>query len=161
MATGDVFAVIEQADGSVKRTHILEHGEIYANANVTIQGLTAATPAVITAFNANGASRDIVPDHTTNRLTIIDPGDYKLDYTLSFEGDTNITYTIQILKNGTTQLLDSLCKVKTGNSDVVTVAHSGIDALVATDYLQIEITPDGNSAGFLVLEANFNAMMIN
>lgn len=154
MATGDLFLVQEQADGTFKRVQLQRNfAEIYTNANTTTQALTASTADILTNWTANGEANGLTPSYSTDRITVSNDGKYFLAFSLSFEGNTGVTYEFAFKINGTTVKPNGVIERKTGNGDVGRASCTAVLALSSNDYIQIEVTPDSNSANFTVREA--------
>jgi hypothetical protein len=74
-------------------------GGIGAIDNAVTETTTDATPRTIAAFDANGLSNRVTPDHATNDLTITEAGTYDIQGHVSFEGTLSKTFKVQVYVN--------------------------------------------------------------
>jgi len=70
------------------------YGNIYVTAGATGQALTTNNPALLTAFATNGISLNTTPDHTSDRITVTNAGDYRVtgSFTFQLANNTNIRF---------------------------------------------------------------------
>ena len=74
--------------------------EVYYGGLELTDGSTAqtgvdATPAVMTGWAANSDANDVVPDHTTDTITITTAGVYYINAQVSFSGTVNAQITAE------------------------------------------------------------------
>lgn len=90
-ADGDVLYIVDDPGGSPLPRKITyqdivrrAYGEIYVNGGAVAQAITADTYTKVTAFVANGESKNTTASHTNDKITLTDAGVYMLHLNASF-----------------------------------------------------------------------------
>lgn len=123
------------------------YGVMSCQIGVTGESVVDATPRKVAAWNVDGVANGTTVDSTTgNDITIVTPGVYKVDVSISFTGTSSKTYQLEIYKNGLTTGFAVDRKLGT-SGDVGSASIHGIMACVATDTIEVyQSTSDGGSA---------------
>jgi len=120
------------------------YAEIYLNSPTTQLGITA-TPATLTLFDTDGINSNATPDQANNRITIVEDGDYDIDFSISFSGGNNITYTLVIAVNGVAQNNGKLQRKLGTGGDVGSGSFSCLLSLTAGQHLTVLISSTTNT----------------
>jgi hypothetical protein len=126
------------------------YGAILVTDGVTGQ-TPGTTPVKLTAFTTNGLARNVVPDHTNDRLTIgaNGAGDYLIIFQSSFSGSNNATFELEFYLNQVATGYKTSRKLGSAG-DVGSASLIGLGSLVDGD--EIEIFVDGGAGESLTVE---------
>ena len=153
VAATDILYVVDDPGGtpiSKKATvdNVYLASQAYGNILVTggsaAQSLTAATPAKLTLFTADGPSLNTTPAHASDQITVSSDGVYKIEAQFSMTCDTNSTvFQFYAAVGGVSQNIGVHRKVGTG-ADVGSASFVGHLSLSASDVITINVEADKN-----------------
>ncbi len=134
------------------------YGEIYAfdaALTHTISGTGIGNKVQVTAFNANGHSHRLTPDHTSDDITMDIAGDYMCTVSINIEsvaGGAQTAGTAVYKNNGATLFpnLHMHRKLSGGGGDLGAVTMNGVIALVAGDTIEVWIW--NNTTGDIIVD---------
>ncbi len=121
------------------------YGDLYVSGGVTAQSLTAATPAKMTMFTADGPASNTTPAHASDQITVDIAGVYKIAAHFSMTSSVNnvvVDFTVAI--GGVAQTIKTSRKIGTG-TDVGATGLIGHLSLSASDIVTIIVESDGNT----------------
>jgi len=118
------------------------YGGIKIENNSTGQVLVATTPEILTEWTANGIADGFTPDFANDKITVLNAGDYSVDFHASIDGITGATFHFHLYKNGSD--IGPACKIKTANTDSQSSSFGDQLTLAANDVLTIWIESDAN-----------------
>lgn len=129
---------------------VTAHGAIYVDDGAATQAFTAATPAKLTLFAANGPSNGTTPDHTNDQITVLSAGVWKIDAQFSITSTiNNVVFSFDAAVGGASQWPSCQRKVGTG-ADVGSCSFVGTLSLSANDIVTVIVTTDQNTTMTLV-----------
>ena len=154
VAVDDLLYIIDDPGGtpiSKKATvdNVYLASQAYGNILVTggsaAQSLTAATPAKLALFTADGPSLNTTPAHASDQITVDVAGVYRIAAQFSMTSDgTNVTFQFYIAVGGVSQNIGCHRLVSTG-SDVGSASLTGHLSLSAADVVTINVEADKNN----------------
>jgi hypothetical protein len=105
-----------------------------------IAELIANVPTPLISWGVNGLARGtIAPEYDKGRIVVNSPGDYRVEYFMSFESDDGSSILItQILRNGVATHIGSDKGVNDAASEDVVAAADHL-ALDAGDYISLSL----------------------
>lgn len=120
------------------------YGNIYVTAGAAGQALTAATPALLTAFTTNGISLNTTPDHTNDRITVTNAGDYRVagSFTFQLANNTNIRFFAAV--GGVASVIGCATRSK-DNGQPFNCGFNGLLTLGAGAVVTVLATASGNA----------------
>lgn len=117
------------------------YGAIYVNDGATAQNFTAATPAKLTGFAANGISSGMTPDEADDELVIGVDGDHMFACSLAMTAQASAIVKAQFRKNGTA-VTGARTQGKADATGKLTLSWSFPFAAVATDSITVWLESD-------------------
>ncbi len=118
------------------------YGGIKTENNATGQVLVATVPEILTEWTGNGISDGVTPAFASDQVTVLNPGDYSVDFHVSVEGITGATLHFHLYKNGSDA--GPACKIKTANNDTQASSFGDQLTLAANDILTVWVESDAN-----------------
>ena len=123
------------------------YGEIYAfdaALTHTISGMGIGNKVQVTAFNANGHSHRLTPNHSSDDITMDIAGDYMCTVSMNIESVAGGAQTVgtAVYKNNGATLFSNLHmhrKLSGGGGDLGAVSLNGIIDLVVNDTVEVWI----------------------
>jgi hypothetical protein len=133
---------------------------------ITISGTGTANKVQVTAFNANDPSNLTTPNHTTDDITIIKTGVYRVTCFISSESVGGLGYKVGYgiwKNNGATQLtnLHSHRDFATGaGGEHGSVALGGHVSLTVGDTIELWVWNDTNTANVIIDDVTLSLEMV-
>ena len=129
----------------------------------TVDGSTpfavSGTPVKLTTFDTNGTANGLVPDHTTDNITIDIDGIYFVSCNISFSGTLSRTFELHLRVDGVERDEGIHRKLGTGG-DVGSTGFSGVVSLSAGVALTVFAdSPDGGTS-MTPIDGQFTAHQI-
>ncbi len=122
------------------------YGELKITAGVTAQGSIDTTPQKLTAWNGNGASSQMTPDHTTDDITVERDGAYKLVFDLIVTAPSaNTTYFFEVYLDAVATGIIGAAIVDAGLPDPFAVQAHGFVAAAHGQKLALFVYVDSGS----------------
>jgi hypothetical protein len=153
----------------MNRVVVIEEDQMYASIYVTggvaAQGSIGTTPAKLTAFDTNGNSNGITPDHSDDDLTVIVAGEYEVLVNLSFTGTASAEWIFEIYKNDVATGIRGGPIPTNATPDPTHISFGGGRTinLVANDVLTVYVESDDGGGGdsITVVEGAFSLKSIS
>ncbi len=146
---------IPRGDTGASGTSTPAYANLYSTSQAIVN-LTAATATAITL--ATIGVNNNVDTATANKLTITNPGDYKIEYFLSGSPSANSTLTLDVRKNGTAIDGSSISASATAN-EAIPLQGTILTTLNANDIIELDVassvtanfTPSDNTNAYLII----------
>ncbi|MHA2264892.1 MAG: hypothetical protein ACXAEN_21065, partial [Candidatus Thorarchaeota archaeon] len=119
---------------------------IYA-ADATGTQTIGTTPVQISGFTDNGSYSDLVPDHTTDTITVGTPGNYFIGFQTSFVGTASTVYKFHLRVNDL-EISGASCQRAVGGSDIGSASFVFTTGLSTSDTLSVYIEADAASRAY-------------
>jgi len=156
--TTDIVPIVSDPGGSpvTKKATIANiflarvgYGDLYVTGGSATQALTAATPAKLALFAADGPSANSTPAHAADSITVGLSGVWGISFQASMTASVNNTVlTFALALGGVAQAIKCQRKIGTG-ADVGSCSFTGHLSLTAADVLTVIVT--SSVSGNLVL----------
>lgn len=125
----------------------------------TAQGSINATPAKVTTWDTNGAANGLIPDHTTDDITVDVSGVYFVECDISFSGSGNSTFQVHLRVDGVEADEGFHRKIGSGG-DTGSAGFHGIVSLTAAEVLTVYIESQDGGTTITPSDAQFSAHQI-
>jgi hypothetical protein len=146
----------------------LPYGEIYAydsNTTITITASGIANKVQVTAFDTNGASNQMTPDHTNDHITVTKAGVYLCTVSISAESVGGAAYEIgfSVFKNnGATQFqnLHVHRNLSGAGGDTGSLSMTGLITLAANDTVEVWTYNETNTSNIIVDDITLSLVQV-
>lgn len=146
----------------------LPYAEIFCyevGTTITISGTGVANKVQVTAFDTNGVSNQMTPDHTNDHITVDKAGTYLITASISMTSTGGTAYVMDFAvwkNNGATELTNMHAhrSLSGGGGDTGSMSLSGIATLSASDTLEMWCYNATNTNNIIIESATLSAVMI-
>jgi hypothetical protein len=146
----------------------LPYAEIYAynsNTTITISGTGIANKVQVTAFDTNGVSNLMTPDHTNDHITVSEAGVYLCNISISAESAGGAAYEVGFAvykNNGATQFpnLHVHRNLSGAGGDTGSMSMTGLITLAANDTVEVWVYNETNTSNVIVDDITMNLVMV-
>ena len=143
-------------------------GEIYAynvGTTIAIAGTGIANKVQVTAFDTDGVSNLMTPDHTNDHITIVKTGTYLVTVSTHAESTGGTAYTMGLIvcKNNGATLLTNLHAHRSlsgGGGDTGSISISGLVSLTAADTIEVWCYNDTNTNDIIIDDMTLSITMV-
>jgi hypothetical protein len=141
-------------------------GEVWVKDNTSTTTLNSTGSKVqFVHFDTNGASKGVTPDNTTDDLTIVTAGLYRVTMTMSIENQAGASHDIEVAvwkNNGATELTNVHSHRTLGaGTDIGSITIEGYASLSASDTLEIWLDTDrASNSDVIVSDCNLHAELV-
>lgn len=151
------------------RAHVpsgMYRGEISVKDNTNAVTLNSSAKVQATAFDTNGNSLMMTPDHTSDDITVLIPGAYLIMVSMTSNNNAAQTHVVDmsVWKNdGQTELqnVHSHRTLSGGSGDIGAMPMSGLAVLAASDTLEMWMTTgDAGDRSITVEDVTLTAIMV-
>ncbi len=124
------------------------YGSIYVEGGAVAQSSIGTTPVLLTAFDTNGNSNGITPDHTDDDLTALVAGEYKPEIVLNFTGTASAVWDFHLYKNGAdTGIQGTIATNATPDPETICFGPGRTVTVAANDVFTVYVNTDDGGSG--------------
>jgi len=146
----------------------LPFAEIYAyeaSDTIAIAASGIANKVQVTTFNANGVSNNATPDHTTDDITIVKAGIYRVSLTANVDSAdaTPATFGIAVYKNNGATILSNMhvhVDFAGGGGELDSVSATGLGDFAASDTIEVWVWNYTGTEDIIFDDINLNLTQI-